>query len=476
MFLVAVCVATAIGLFTLLRNGAPPTRARLARLSAPEATDVSKARAPQSEVAVALRPGRWTVAVAGSNDFGSRHTRVYDSVDGGSRWRSSRLPLPAGAGLCATSDPAVAIDRVGRQFYAFLGVYCRGEGEVDARLFVTSRPGPGAKWRQPLLAVRQKPRTLADDRPSITVDNGAESPHRGRLYLGWTRFSVAGPAVFADPDATAVDLVDVSARVSHSDDGGRHWSKPVVLSHQGDPFEVRLATARNGTVYATWRDARSNAVFVSSSADGRVFRSPKLVAPAVVRTERSCHTFRARIPAQPKRCVSPNPTIAVDGTSGPHSGRVYVVWGSTSLNQSQDVYVAAFDPDLRPLLGVRRLKQVNPPEGFPGPDQFLPSAALDQTNGDLWACYYQTVGSSRRRARFTCTTSEDGGKTWLPPVAATTVLSDETRRPANVANGYGDYEGVAAADGRALAAWTDGRQLKRLGEEIYAARLGVRRG
>jgi len=166
----------------------------------------------------------------------------------------------------------------------------------------------------------------------------------------------------------------------------------------------------------------------------------------------------------------------VDGTSGPHSGRVYVVWGSTSLNQSQDVYVAAFDPDLRPLLGVRRLKQVNPPEGFPGPDQFLPSAALDQTNGDLWACYYQTVGSSRRRARFTCTTSEDGGKTWLPPVAATTVLSDETRRPANVANGYGDYEGVAAADGRALAAWTDGRQLKRLGEEIYAARLGVRRG
>src|SRR5207248_2917324 len=84
--------------------------------------------------------------------------------------------------------------------------------------------------------------------------------------------------------------------------------------------------------------------------------------------------------------------------------------------------------------------------------------------------------SPQRRARFTCTTSEDGGKTWLPPVAATTVLSDETRRPANVANGYGDYEGVAAADGRALAAWTDGRQLKRLGEEIYAARLGVRRG
>jgi hypothetical protein len=470
----AISVAAVVA-FVLLRHGPTPARARLARLSAPEATDVSKARAPQSEVAVALEPGRETVAVAGSNDLGSLRMRVYASVDGGSRWRSSLLPLPA-ASLCATSDPAVAIDRTGRQLYAFLGVYCRGGRTVDARVFVTSRAGPRARWRVPLLAVRQKARTLLDDRPSITVDDGVESPHRGRLYLGWTRFSVAGPAVFEDPDATAVDFLEVSALVSHSDDGGRHWSKPVVLSHQGDPFEVRLATARDGTAYVSWRDARSDAVFVSSSPDGRVFRSAKLVAPAVVRAERSCHTFRARIPAQPKRCVSPNPTIAVDASTGPRSGRVYVVWGSTSLNGSQDVYVAAFDPDLRPVLGVGHLKQVNPPEGFPGPDQFLPTAALDQRTGDLWACYYQTVGSPLRRSRFTCTTSEDGGKSWLPPLAATTVLSDETHRPANVANGYGDYEGVAAADGRALAVWTDGRRLKRLGEEIYAARLGIRRG
>lgn len=214
--------------------------------------------------------------------------------------------------------------------------------------------------------------------------------------------------------------------------------------------------------------------YVSSSVDGRKFGTPKLVAPAVVRPDRSCHTFRARIPAQPKRCVSPNPTIAVDASNGPRSGRVYVVWGSTSLNQSQDVYAAAFDPDLRPLLGVGHLKQVNPAEGFPGPDQFLPTAAVDQSSGDLWACYYQTLGRSHRRARFTCTMSQDGAKTWLPTVAVTTVPSDESRKPANVANGYGDYEGVAATGDGALATWTDGRQLKRLGEEIYSARLGVR--
>ena len=473
--LLAVVVGAVAVAYLLLRGEGPRAHAQLARLSPPEATDVSAARAPQSEVVVATQAGRPRVALAGSNDIGSRRMRVYDSVDGGSSWRSRLLPLPRPA-LCATGDPAVAIDGAGRQFYAFLGVFCRGRVQVDLRVFVTSRAGPTAKWRVPLLAVRQKSRTLGDDRPSLTVDKGARSPHRGRLYLGWTRFSVAGPAVFADPDATEVDLLKVSALVSHSDDHGRHWSKPLVLSRQGNPFEVRLATARDGAVYATWRDATSNAIFVASSPDGRAFGVPKLVAPAVVRADRSCHTFRARIPAQPKRCVSPNPTIAVDATDGPRSGRVYVVWGSTSLNQSQDVYVAAFDPDLKPILGVRRLKQVDPPEGFPGPDQFLPTSSLDQSTGDLWACYYQTVGSSRRRARFTCTMSEDGGETWLPPRAATTVTSDESRRPANVANGYGDYEGVAAAGGGALAAWTDGRRLRRLGEEIYAARLGVKRG
>ena len=67
----------------------------------------------------------------------------------------------------------------------------------------------------------------------------------------------------------------------------------------------------------------------------------------------------------------------------------------------------------------------------------------------------------------------DGAKTWLPTVAVTTVPSDESRKPANVANGYGDYEGVAATGDGALATWTDGRQLKRLGEEIYSARLGA---
>jgi hypothetical protein len=308
----------------------------------------------------------------------------------------------------------------------------------------------------------------------LIVDDGRGSPHRGRLYVGWTRFAIESK-ILRDPDTGEINLVDASAIVSHSDDGGDTWSKPVVLSRAGAPLEVRLAAGVDGAIYAVWRESKTNSIYVSSSKGGDVFSSGQFVAAAVVTKDRSCHGFRARIPAQPVRCVSPNPVISVDTSPGPRRSRVYVTYGSTSLNQSQDVFVAAFDPQLRPILGVRRPEQVGPLEGIRGPDQFLPASAVDTKTGRLWVCYYQ---SGRRAAasaaRYACTASDDGGRTWLRHSFVAVVTSNESRPPANRANGYGDYEGVAAFAGGAYAVWTDGRDLRRYGEEIYGARARTR--
>jgi hypothetical protein len=140
------------------------------------------------------------------------------------------------------------------------------------------------------------------------------------------------------------------------------------------------------------------------------------------------------------------------------------------------VYVAAFDPQLKPLLGVGRVRQVNPEEPIGGTDEFLPTASVSAATGRLWACYYRSVGAPKRRARFTCQASDDGAETWTPPVAATAVASDETKTPADLPNGYGDYESVAATPAGAVAIWTDGRRLRRRGEEIYARRIGIDTG
>jgi len=410
------------------------------------------------------------VVLAGSNDITAGRMRVYASRDAGAHWSSSFLPRPRGSAICGSSDPAVAIDRGGRQYYASIALVCRGRDVLTSELHLAARAGPDGVWSERKVELGRRGRlSLADDRPAIAVDTGSDSAHRGRVYLAWTRFRLDPSSFWADPDAEEVEFLQASALVSRSDDGGRTWARPVTLSSRGVPIDVRLAVARDGSVFAVWRESRTNAVSISRSADGRSFGEPKLVAPAVVTGSSRCHTSRARIPAQPRRCVSSNPVVSVDPRPGEE--RVYVTWGSASLNRSQDVYVAAFDPDLKPLLGVGEVAQVNPPEPFGGPDQFLPASAVDPSTGRLWACYYQTRPRDRRRARFTCTASDDGARTWSTPVPATTVWSDESRKPANVDNGYGDYEAVAAARGRAIAGWTDGRALRASGEEVFAAVL-----
>ena len=446
------------------RGNLPP------RVRAGVNVNVSDARGAQSEAALAIDPSRPRILLAGSNDIGSTRMRVYESQDEGRTWERGLIPLPPRAGVCATSDPSVAIGADGRRFYGFLGIPCRRDQRPG--VYVATR-GDGGRWRTYPHAVAHAGRlTLSDDRPSIAADAVQRSPHRGRLYAAWTRFSVDPYALWADPDEEGVDVVGTAALVSYSDDGGRRWAKPTTLRGSASPHEIRLAVGLHGAVYAVWRDVKSNAIFIAVSRDGgKTFSRGSLVAAAEVRSEESCHSARARIPAQPKRCVSSNPVVATDVSSGPRAGSVYVVWNSTALNRSQDVDVAAYDASLHPDLGVGRVAQVNPLEGIRGPDQFLPTAAVDRADGRLWACYYQSVGRSRRSARFTCTASDDGGSSWSRPVAVARKPSDESRRPANVANGYGDYEAVVAANGHALAAWTDGRRLATRREEIYVAPL-----
>jgi hypothetical protein len=411
--------------------------------------------------------------LAGSNDVRDGHMRVYASADGGSAWRTTKLPFPRARDVCGTSDPTVAISTTGRQYYGYLGEHCRGTRVLRTSLYVSTRASATKPWHAFAVPVaRSRGRvTLIDDRPMIAVDDGPDSPFRGRVYVAWSRFDLDLGSLWRDPDAAEVDFLRVTALISHSDDHGRRWSRPEVLESTGQPLEVRLAIAGDGVVYAAWRSFGSGGVFLARSqrSGGVDFGAPLLVAPAIVRPDQSCHSARAKIPAQPERCVSSNPVVAVDRSSGSRSGRVYVVWGSTSLNASQDVYVAAYDPALHPLLGVGTLHQVDPAEKTaPAPDQFLPAAAVDPSSGRLWACYYESVGNDRRAARFTCTASDDGGNRWAEPRVVASAPSNETTSRANLDNGFGDYEAVAAADGRALAAWTDSTKLKSRGEEIFA--------
>jgi hypothetical protein len=420
--------------------------------------DVSNARGTQSETAIAIDPANDQVLLAGSNDHRARSTRVYGSTDGGATW-SSRPGPPWPRGFDFSGDPVAAIDRTGRQYFGFIAV--RGDEEdITFRLFVSTRASAAATWTRPRRAVA--PNALAnDDKPALAVDTSAASPHANRVYAAWARLTEAGFGIV----------------IAHSDDGARHWSRPVRVSDlRKDTFDTypSIAVGRDGTVYVAWWNANGRGVFLDLSRNGGASFGRDVLVDSIAGRSR-CMPPGVRIPAQPTNCVRPNPIVAVDASAGPFSGRVYVSYGDTGgSKRQQDVFVAAYEPTLYRIVRRRR---VHPLDGPVRSDQFWPASAVDPATGRVWVCFYDTRGDpTRKRAVYSCTRSLDGGYSWAPPAHAASVASNETRGDANTGRlrggrEYGDYEGLAVANGVAHPVWTDSRRMRVLREEVYTTTL-----
>lgn len=425
-----------------------------ARTGAGPEVRVSGLEGPQTNPTIAVDPNDASILLAGSNSLLEGVQRVYSSTDGGATWtgRTTFRPPPSVRVACA-ADPAVAIDDTGRQYYTFdRATPCRTEGPY--RVYAITRPDARSAWSSPIL-VAPLGRNRLDDKPTVAVDTFRESPHHGRVYVAWSRLS----------RRAAFSLVTAS-----SDDGGRTWSRPVKVNRTGEELNfASLAVARDGTLYVAWADLSNFGVRIARSTDGgRTFGPEQTVANFTIVTIPHCGAGIV-IPALPRGCVQPAPQVVVDTSTGPYSGRVYVTYSGTDFQGDQGTALTTFDTRLRALAGFplrNRSRIVVPAEPGKRSDQFWPQSAVDPSNGTLWVCHYDTAGDpTRRSARYSCTISRDGGRTFARQLPVAAVYSDENRPGA--IRGYGYYQGVVAQDGVAHPIWTDTRDLARLGEEIY---------
>jgi len=433
--------------------GAAAAAAVALAVAAPPQVDVSAQPGSQAETAVAVAPADPHVLLAASNQLGSGgfDTLTYGSTDGGATWTTSR-PFSGGGSDCAIGDPVPAIDNTGRQLIAYLVVPCGDpDPERDISLYVSARDGPDGPWTPVRVA---DPAGGPNDKPALAVDTSAAGPHSGRAYLAWNKIS-----------RRRLNLV-----VSHSDDGGATWSEPAPLSPADGSgsaaFFVSLSVAPDGDLYAAWEDVLRR-VFVARSTDGGASFGPlESVGAAAGLPTGGCRLDGTTIPAQSSRCVTVNPNVVAGAEI------VTVVYAASGVRGRQlDVRARSFSRDLQPLGPYVR---IHPADGKIVSDQFQPVAAVDPRTGVVWACYYDTRGDrTRRSARFTCTASRDGGRTWAAPIAVASVRSDETRTPATRFQ-FGDYQGVAVgSDGVAHPVWTDSRDLRSRGEEIYTTSLSA---
>ena len=420
--------------------------------------DVSHAPGPQEEVSAAIDPYDDRVLLAGSNEGVENQ-----STDGGARWSSALAPrLGLSESWCAYGDPSLGIDGDGREYYAFLAApyLCTTEGR--GQVYVATRFGPGGAWSSPTTPVAPPAVAQDDDKPALAVDLDPASPHRGRVYVIWAR---------------QFGFEDRRLLVSHSDDHGGIWSTPVRVSGvPAFPINSSVAVGAGGTVYIAWDDVLQGKILIDRSAGGDAdFGPDREVAPYLVAVTKPGCGRRVLIPAQPTRCVGPGTTVVVDRSVGPYDGRVYITYAALTVKPAEDVFVAAFDSTLRrKIVGDRvvpRGARVNPPDGPRLADQFLPVAAVDQSSGVVWVCFYDTRRDpTRRRAVFSCAVSADGAEHWSQPRAAASQASDLSH-PGRDGLQYGEYAGLAVAHGLAHPLWTDSRRRRSFGKDIYTTVL-----
>jgi hypothetical protein len=422
--------------------------------------DVSNLPGPQTNATIAVDPTNPNVLLAGSNDVLHGTQEIYSSTDGGAKWASAITTRPPDdiAAACP-SDPGVAIDLTGRQYYSYdVATPCSSQG--SSRIYLLTRSGPTASWSKPILVARLGSARF-DDKPGIAVDVSPASPHRNRVYVAWTRVAR-----------------NTSSRIvlSHSDDGGATWSAPVALSPNDghDVTYASVATARNGVVYVAWTDETTYSVrLVRSTNGGRTF-GPQRVAAAFTIVPIPYCGIGIVVPAEPRSCIQADPTVLVDTSGGRYSGRVYLTYTGTNFTGDEGASLSTFDSALRPVAGYPATHQhrLIAPQARRA-DEFWVQSALDSSDGALWICFYDTNGDpTLKKVRYSCTVSRNGGQSWSRTVRAASVFSNETQKGATFE--YGFYQGVAASQGIAHPIWTDTRRLATLNEEIYTARLSER--
>jgi hypothetical protein len=441
---IAVLGATAIGaliVFLVYRHpvGSPW------KVAGTDVQDISNEPGVQTEVAVAVDPSNPKVLFGASNESLEPEIRIYASRDAGRTWTKGTGPA-YDPNTCAWGDPSVAIARGGRQYVAFTEKsICVPGTDLTPYLVVGARGGTSGGWTVRRVA-RPTTKFGFDDKPAIAVDDA------GRAYVAWSR-------LFGKRFQTTV--------VSSSADGGRSWSKPLVVDRRlVQPQLVTIAAGGHGVIYLAGVDAKG--LWLGRSTDaGRTFTVKSGAVPLPGNQAATCLIFgRFVMPQQTVKCLGPNPTVTLAAK------RVFVTYGVNGADRTQDVSIAVFDRALRPVwrgpIGDVKKKA----------DQFWPASALDASTGKLWACYYDTSGdSARQTAWFVCTSSQDG-RHWAKPVRAAApsenpqvLWEDATIAGFGDATAYGGYPGVAAAAGVAHPLWIDTRDVGGNREEVFAANL-----
>ena len=385
-----------------------------------------------TEPGIAINPNNPQQVVAVYQD----NAHAAYSFDAGRSWQIA-------TGVESTSyrvsgDVSATYDNQGHAFICYIAFDKLGTlgywGHNSSRngIYVRRSLDGGKTWEPKDIAATEQPDKTPDqkdvpweDKPYMVADN-SRGPYAGNLYIGWTRWTIA----------------DSQIQFVRSANHGKTWSKPMEIDNvRGLPRDdngavegFSGAVGPDSTLYAVWADG-NHLVFTTSSDGGVTFAPTRNIldtAPtmfSIVAVERA-NGF---------------PQIAIDPRGGRKGGPLYVTW-SDYRNGEVDVfcssskdYGATWSPAMR----------VNTDPLHNGAEHFFQWMAVDPADGSANVIFYDRRGDPKNRAQtVVLARSTDGGQSFQN--------YSWTDQPFNAKGGFiGDYNGLAAMNGRVYGIWTE---------------------
>ena len=405
--------------------------------SAPRITRITpdEARRP-AEVSVAVNPTNTdhiiAVLLQAGAPGGPRVTNfAYSSFDGGRSWKATAAPNPDGR---VQGDDAVVFGRDGTAYHSYIafdGIRVERPERAWSGIFVrTSRDG--LQWTSGVAVIDHINTAIPfEDKPWLGVDRGATSPHRGNVYVAWTRFDVYGSASPAHRS---------HIMLSRSRDGGRSFSPPVEISDDtgdardsDDTVEGAVpVSGPNGDVLIAW--AGPKGIVFDRSTDGGWSFGKDVVVSATP------GGWDSPVPGLERH--NGMPVTAVDLSEGPRKGTVYVNW-IDERNGDLDVFVSWSRDSGRTWSAPVRVN--DDPKGAA---QMFTWMAVDPVDGAINVIFHDRRGRTGTTTGVTLARSVDGGTSFVNYPLAVPAFDC-----CDKSGFFGDYNGIDAYGGRVLAAF-----------------------
>jgi len=425
-------ITRSIGVLAALALGGLPNAAARAGDGLPPAPDahvvtITPAGLTAAEPAIAVN-SRNPLQVVGA----AQRWAAY-SGDGGVSFTAVQALTEDSPSL---GDVSLAFDDKGCVFLAYLSIQRNGlpgySGHAPGGngIWVRRSADGGRTWDPLPVAVKvwrgDEPGVMLEDMPRIWSDTGEYSPYRGHLYMAWIEWQLAQSIIL----------------YTRSADGGRTWAAPVRISTKaGLPRDDNGAVVGpigtvgpDGTQYVVWNEGLNITLAVSRDG-GRTFTRSR----PVIDVAAPYFGGAAGIPGLSRAMGFPQ--VGID----PRRGTLYVTW-SDYRNGDVDVFISRSTDHGRTWSAPRR---VNDDPLHNGADQFLQWMAVDPKDGSVNVQFYDRRDDpANRRSRVTLARSTDGGLSFRNYAWTATAFAGD--------NAFlGDYEWLAAYDGRVYGIWAE---------------------